>query len=360
MSGSAAGLLYETGLALLQNLHPETGARPRITIINAVPHPALNRLVQYVGHSCFQQHRRDIFLALSRAGYAAEPGLGGGVSDLALVLADRQRMQTMGWIAAAMAGLAPHGRLVFCAPNNLGARAYEKRLQSLAKNVRGISKSKCRCMVIRKTSIMDVALLSAWKKAAAFQRVEALGLISCPGVFSWDRIDAGSRLLVDHLPDELHGRGMDLGCGNGFLAVSILRRCKGVHEIHVVDADAVALECARRNLARSSHAAVCAHWLDAAFESTPGGMDWVVLNPPFHSGRERNITLGQSMIHASIAALRPSGRLYLVANRTLPYESVLKTLLHQYRNLYQGDGFKVITGVKPGNLSWQRPHGASS
>jgi len=346
MSESAAGLLYETGLALLQDQHPRAEARPRIAIINAVPHPALNRLVQYAGHSYIQQHRRDIFLALSRAGYAAEPGLKGGVSDLALVLAGKQRMQTMGWIADAMADLAPHGRLVFCAANNLGARSCEKRLQSLAENVRGISKSKCRCINVRKGSIMDATLLSAWKNEAAFRRIEALGLISRPGVFSWDRIDAGSRLLADHLPDELHGRGMDLGCGNGFLAASILRRCKGVNEIHVVDADATALECARRNLARFPHATVCTHWLDAASESTPHGMDWVVLNPPFHSGRERNIVLGQSLVHAAIAALRPAGRLYLVANRALPYEPVLNTLLHQYRYLYQGEGFKVISGVK--------------
>ena len=51
--------------------------------------------------------------------------------------------------------------------------------------------------------------------------VDEIGFWSQPGVFSWDRIDPGSALLLVHLP-ALSGRGADLGCGIGVLARSVL------------------------------------------------------------------------------------------------------------------------------------------
>ncbi|MBK7144964.1 MAG: methyltransferase [Xanthomonadales bacterium] len=39
-----------------------------------------------------------------------------------------------------------------------------------------------------------------------------------PACSSWDRVDAASRLLGEHLPDDLHGHAADLGCGYGYLS----------------------------------------------------------------------------------------------------------------------------------------------
>ncbi|MCF7675277.1 MAG: methyltransferase, partial [Akkermansiaceae bacterium] len=53
--------------------------------------------------------------------------------------------------------------------------------------------------------------------------------------------------------------------------------------------------------------------------------DAIVVNPAFHRGRETAVDLGVAFIHAAAAALRRGGSLYLVANRQLPYESVLES-----------------------------------
>src|SRR5205814_9151177 len=53
--------------------------------------------------------------------------------------------------------------------------------------------------------------------AGAPRIVPALGLWSQPGVFSWDRLDPGTALLLDRAAG-LAGRGADLGCGVGVLA----------------------------------------------------------------------------------------------------------------------------------------------
>jgi 16S rRNA (guanine1207-N2)-methyltransferase len=54
-------------------------------------------------------------------------------------------------------------------------------------------------------------------------------------VFSWDRIDPGTALLMQHLP-ALSGRGADIGCGIGILARAVLASAK-VEQITLIDID---------------------------------------------------------------------------------------------------------------------------
>jgi len=318
----------------------------RIGILNAFPHNLLSQLVRLSGEVQSQQHIRDIALNLSQQNIRPLTELTGTIFDLVLILGNKQRQQTLGWIATAMDLLSLGGQMVFCTPNTLGARAYEKRISELAGDVQTTVKSKCRCICTRKSNVLNTTLLKEWKAQALPRTIPKHGLISQPGIFSWDRVDTGSRLLAEHLPDDLSGCGMDLGCGNGFLTVSILRHCDNISEIHLVDTDASAIACATKNLSNFSHVSVYTHWLDATDEPIPQGMDWVVLNPPFHAGKDQDIELGKAMIHAACCSLRRSGRLFVVANRKLPYEPVLATHLKNTTCLYQGEGFKVIEGIK--------------
>jgi 16S rRNA (guanine1207-N2)-methyltransferase len=72
-----------------------------------------------------------------------------------------------------------------------------------------------------------------------------------------------------------------------------------------------------------------------------------VSNPPFHvHGRADRPDIGRRFITAAAEALRPRGRLLLVANRHLPYESVLDARFTAVRTLADDRGFKVIEAVR--------------
>jgi len=343
---AAAGLLYQTGLKLLEYQSAKGRTEIRIGILNTFPHALLLQLAHRSSGVQAQQHIRDIALKLSRQNIQSVPEFTETTFDLVLILGGKQRQQTLGWIATAMDLLSPGGQMVFCTPNNLGARAYGKRIIELAGDMQTIVKSKCRCICTRKSKALDTALLKEWKVQALPRTIPKHGLISQPGIFSWDRVDTGSRLLAEYLPDDLSGHGMDLGCGNGFLTASILRQSDDISEMHLVDSDAKAIACATQNLPYVPHTRICMHWLDATAEPIPQGMGWVVLNPPFHTGKPQDITLGKAMVHAACCSLKPSGTLFMVANRKLPYESVLDTHLQNTKYLYEGEGFKVIEGIK--------------
>ena len=48
------------------------------------------------------------------------------------------------------------------------------------------------------------------------------------------------------------------------------------------------------------------------------------MNPPFHQGRKGEPELGQSFILAAKAMVKKTGNLWMVANRHLAYENILR------------------------------------
>ena len=169
------------------------------------------------------------------------------------------------------------------------------------------------------------------------------GFVTAPGVFSADGVDPASRLLVEALPKKLGAVVADYGAGWGYLSRQVLTRAE-VKELHLVEADHVALHCARQNV---EDPRAQFHWADARSWKAPRGLDTVVMNPPFHSGRSAEPELGQAFITAAARQLSPSGQLWLVANRHLPYEEVLAARFAVTREVAGDNRFKILMAQKP-------------
>lgn len=166
---------------------------------------------------------------------------------------------------------------------------------------------------------------------------------TAPGVFSADAIDPASAMLAEALPQKLGKQVADLGAGWGFLSAHVLTR-EYVEQVFLVEADHLSLECARRNVTDPRAQFV---WADALTWKAPVALDTVVMNPPFHTGREANIALGKDFIRAAAANLAPSGSLWMVANRHLGYET---TLAECFRTVVETAGntrFKVLQAHRP-------------
>jgi 16S rRNA (guanine1207-N2)-methyltransferase len=280
--------------------------------------------------------------ALERAGFALARGDESGLA-LALVLPPRQRDQARALLADAFARLAPGGVLVACQANDEGARSMQSDLARLAGGVRAESKRHCR-VAWASADHLDAALMAEWVALDAPRSVD--GWRTRPGVFAWDRVDAASALLVDYLPRNLHGRAADLGAGTGVLAAALLERNPQLERLDLYEADARALDLARENLAaRATTVPIGFHWSDVS-AGLDARFDAIVMNPPFHIGRADAPELGRAFIAAAAQALRPGGRLWLVANRHLPYEAALAQGFAEVREVADAGGFKVIVARK--------------
>ncbi|MBO9478851.1 class I SAM-dependent methyltransferase [Shimia sp. R11_0] len=180
-----------------------------------------------------------------------------------------------------------------------------------------------------------------WRAGPARQIDE--GFETRPGVFSADGIDPASQLLIASLPNKLGRVVADLGAGWGFLSRHVTAR-DGVEVMHLVEADHVALECARANV---KDARAQFHWSDATNFKPGHRVDTVVMNPPFHTGRKAEPDLGKAFILAAAKMLAPSGQLFMVANRHLPYEATLREAFQQVEEVAGDTRFKVLQAQRP-------------
>jgi 16S rRNA (guanine1207-N2)-methyltransferase len=344
---SASELLYAKAARWLEGRDSA-----RILALNAVADPALRGLAETHVLTVQQAFRPD-WLQLQRMGIAPvasleeiAPVAAEQDFDLTLVLPRKQREESLGLLAIGMLALRPDGMLMAACANDMGGKSYEKRLAELDGPVEGVAKSHCRLFRTRRSARFDQVRAEAWIRAAAPRTVPAHGLIARPGNFSWEEPDSGSELLRHYLENRpLGGSGMDLCCGYGYLAHRILAACPGISELYLVDADRHALDCAIANT-EGAHVAVHARWLDATSESLPAGLDWIVLNPPFHRGKAEDITLGQAIAARACQSLKPGGRLAMVANRQLPYERLCGEMLTTCDVAEQSKGFKVLDGIR--------------
>ena len=318
---------------------------------------------QWPGLDCEAPFRPDAE-ALARAGFtvadeAVASGAGGGDAGrpLVLLLPPRQRDEARALFAEALARAAPGAMVVASVANDAGAKTAEADFARIAGPVTTRSKHKCRVFRARAGQPGgDPALAAQWRGLDAPRQVAGGRFLSRPGVFAWDRIDAASALLAHHLPADLAGHAADLGAGYGYLSAELLDRSPGIVALDAFDADARALAMARHNLAgAASRATLAFHWHDVT-AGVPGRYDVVVTNPPFHApdGRERP-DIGRAFIAAAAAALRPGGRLWLVANRHLPYEQALGAGFGEARLVAQQGGFKVVEAVKAAAARSGRP-----
>ncbi len=337
---------FETLILPIENGDiPYTGTE-RVLFLRARMHPAM-KLFHEGQVTCEQSFapERD---RLQAGGFTVVAETDETDFDLVFVLPGRQRQEARAELARAATLVKPGGWVVVAALNTEGAKTLVSDMAALFGSVDQLSKNKCRVIWIEETSAeLDQSLKAEWAKLDAPRPILDGAWISRPGIFAWDRIDPASRLLADHLPDTLAGKGADLGCGFGFLARTVLERAPKVTALDLYEAEKRALDLARENLKAFSETKILhGLWSDVT-RGLEGTYDFIVSNPPFHqSGKAGRTDVGQDFIRAAAAGLRIGGVFYMVANRHLPYEATLKETFRAVDMIADEGGYKVIRAVK--------------
>lgn len=260
------------------------------------------------------------------------------MADCAVVFVPRARDLARAWVALAASCLPEGASLWIDGQKTDGVDALIKELRPLAEVEPPLAGSHGK--LARVIVPAGGWLPSEW----AAQPHQVDGFRTVPGVFSADAVDPGSAMLAAHLPDKMPARVVDLGAGWGWLSAQVLAR-PGCDVLHLVEADHDALACARENI---TDARAQFHWADALRFTLPEPVNGVVMNPPFHQGRRADPALGAGFIRSAAGLLTGAGRLWMVANRHLPYESVLADHFAQVEEIGGDSRFKIITATGAG------------
>ena len=323
---------------------------------------------------------RPDYLALKHTGIKVSPRAEGDSYDMALVLAGRHRGQNELRMAEAVERVKTGGLILGAGRNEDGIASARKRLDK-KNSAYTIAQSTTPLVVVEKAGWTDVAArdgsyhpptppvplighvskyhgMAFWlertPQADAFAGAikkwyGSWPLIdgrfhTAPGMFSFDRIDPGSRLLAENLPGDLKGAVADFCAGWGYLSAETIARNPGIGSLDLYEADYESLEAARKNVV--ADIPVDFFWHDLLAEPVARRYDAILMNPPFHTGRAAEPAIGQGMIRAAAAALKPGGRLFLVANRQLPYERILAALFASAQEIASNRTFKVFAAKR--------------
>lgn len=169
-------------------------------------------------------------------------------------------------------------------------------------------------------------------------------------VFSRTGLDIGARFFMQHLPENLDGKIVDLGCGNGVIGLSLLAKNPQANVVFV-DESPMAVDSSRLNVETNLPEAFerCEFMINNALSGVePFRFNAVFCNPPFHQKHALTDNIAGEMFHHARRCLKINGELYIVANRHLDYFHKLKKIFGNCATIATNNKFVILKAVKQG------------
>ncbi|MDR0848162.1 MAG: methyltransferase [Propionibacteriaceae bacterium] len=162
--------------------------------------------------------------------------------------------------------------------------------------------------------------------------------------FATNRVDDGTRLLVDHLDDVPGGDVLDFGSGSGIIATLLARRALPTRTT-AIDVSRWAVDSTRRT-AQANDVTVEAHWADGTSDLPSHSLDAIVTNPPFHRGAAKESSATLALIEDAARVLRPGGQIWVVFNSHLPWRTRLAQVVGPTELIAQDRFYTLVRATR--------------
>jgi 16S rRNA (guanine1207-N2)-methyltransferase len=184
----------------------------------------------------------------------------------------------------------------------------------------------------------DEARFTATLRGIAFE------FVTDSAVFSRDRVDFGSALLIEAMQIGPNDTVLDLGCGYGPIGMTAAKLAPE-GKVYMVDVNERAAGLARRNLEANGITNAEVRVGDALEPVRGIQFDTVLTNPPIRAGKQTIY----KMIDEAQAALRPGGAIYVVIQTKQGAPSMKKKLAELFSEVDDVErqaGYHVFKGTK--------------
>ncbi len=167
-------------------------------------------------------------------------------------------------------------------------------------------------------------------------------------VFSRASLDIGTRLLLEHLPESTGAQTIiDMGCGNGVIGILTAEKNPNA-KLVFTDESFMAVASAQENFDTIFGQTREAEFhVDNCLEKQPDNSAEVILtNPPFHQQSTIATHIARQMFSDSKRVLKQGGKLWVIANRHLGYEQLLKRMYGSCITVAANKKFVVLRATK--------------
>jgi 16S rRNA (guanine1207-N2)-methyltransferase len=331
--------LLDHGAVLLINT-------PRDMLFNSLQSGGRSVRISTQDHGDYQWLER----AGADAGFEVVPSLATQTPTIILRLPrEKDRLDML--LHSIASGMPPDARLWLVGEIRAGIKSAPSRLEYHFRRVEKLDSAR-HCVLLeagepcpaRHFNLQDYEM--PWQVKFAGQDLE---LLSLPGVFAHGRLDKGTAMLLEVLEGlRPTGRILDFACGSGVIGLSLLKAGKDseqVLDMTLLDASSLAIESSRRSLA--------ANGLKAALLPSDGlsrlteHYDWIISNPPFHSGVANNLNISADFFHQAGTFLKEKGRILVVFNRHLPYQRWMQEQFESVDCLTGNREFSIVQASRP-------------
>jgi 23S rRNA (guanine1835-N2)-methyltransferase len=174
-------------------------------------------------------------------------------------------------------------------------------------------------------------------------------MINHANVFSRERLDVGTRLLLQHMPSASGANDIiDLGCGNGIVGMLAAQQHPGA-TLRFIDESYMAIASARANFMQLPSPQNPAHFIigNGLQECDAKQADLILCNPPFHAGHAVGDASAMAMFGEAARVLKEEGALWVVGNRHLDYHIKLKRWFKRVELAASNNKFVVLKATGP-------------
>lgn len=168
-----------------------------------------------------------------------------------------------------------------------------------------------------------------------------LKLMTDAGVFSRERVDKGTRILLESLPLPEGGPILDLGCGYGPIGITLAKLLPDA-TVYMSDPNRRAVDLARKNAERNGAANV--QVLEGeGYTPLPEEVRFraIVTNPPFRAGKK----VVYALVSEATTRLLPRGSFTCVAQTKQGAKSLrahLEAVFGNVREVDKKGGYRVL------------------
>lgn len=239
--------------------------------------------------------------------------------------------------------LTEGGKLFVYGVNDEGIKSVAKKISARFDAIETLlTKRHCRVWTgVRLEASFGPATLDTLQQKVRLKTPQGpLKLISYPGLFAHGRLDTGTALLLENLPNLKPGaRVLDYGCGAGTIAAAMKSISNDAH-VTLLDIDALAIYAAQTNVPNENYL-VTDHLSDDT--ST---FDLIISNPPVHTGKDQTYAIFANLCKAAPAHLSKNGHLRVVVQKTVPAARFLEPLFKTVTCVAENSGFRVWSATQ--------------
>ncbi len=187
-------------------------------------------------------------------------------------------------------------------------------------------------------------VLSEEKQIEFFYKEHQIPLITDHGVFSRNRVDYGSRVLLDTISIDDAKSLLDVGCGYGVMGIALKVANENLETVDMIDVNQRAISLANKNIKCNNLSGIVAYESNI-YESVDKTFDIIISNPPIRAGKE----VVSAIISEAIDHLNDNGRLIIVIQKKQGAPSakkLMESIYKQVKILNRDKGYYILSATK--------------